>query len=165
MYGRGRPLGPHYRNWSMGMGPLLIRQVFALVISLMFPSRNFYKNQSTCQGWSQVKYEVGRMKRRKSKMLPMASVASAYLLLLLMVSAPSTADARYDEGGQCPTGCFCANDDREVDCSSRGLTHVPKSLPRRTEQLWVKGRGWIELDLAYFREIVFASGTRVSINP
>ena len=67
------------------------------------------------------------MKRRKTKTASMVSTA------LLLVASLATLSAA--EEGQCPTGCFCADDDREVDCSSRGLTHVPQSLPRRTEQL------------------------------
>ena len=73
------------------------------------------------------------MKRRKNSNASMASSACAGLLLLAVASLAALSVAASD--GQCPTGCFCADDDREVDCSSRGLTHVPKSLPRRTEQL------------------------------
>ena len=73
---------------------------------------------------------MSTMKRRKSQNASMASAAFAGLLLVASLAALVAADE-----GQCPTGCFCADDDREVDCSSRGLTHVPKSLPRRTEQL------------------------------
>ena len=76
------------------------------------------------------------MKRRKTKNASMASSALAGLLAVVWLAALSAAaDVGYRDEGQCPTGCFCADDDREVDCSSRGLTHVPKSLPRRTEQL------------------------------
>ena len=76
------------------------------------------------------------MKRRKTKNAPTASLALAYMLAVASLAALSAAtDVGNRDEGQCPTGCFCADDDREVDCSSRGLTHVPKSLPRRTEQL------------------------------
>ena len=77
------------------------------------------------------------MKRRKNSNASMASSAGLLLLAVASLAALGVAasDVGYRDEGQCPTGCFCADDDREVDCSSRGLTHVPKSLPRRTEQL------------------------------
>lgn len=60
------------------------------------------------------------------------------LIGLLIVCEWSVADQTNDVSGgrllsRCPRGCSCSG--TTTDCSHRGLTQVPKSIPLDTERL------------------------------
>jgi len=69
------------------------------------------------------------------------------LSLILVVLLPSNArHLRHSESSpltinysECPRPCFCHSISRVVQCSRRGLRHVPTSLPDSTLQLNLNG--------------------------
>ncbi len=70
--------------------------------------------------------------RGKGMCSPLAAVTIALLATAGIHGAAANSSSNFVEE-ECPTGCFCALS--EVDCSNRGLTQVPKNLPRGTKQL------------------------------